>query len=133
MPIATSATPWRGVRPLTVHTIVPGESSVPTDRNHSAPWARMPGTFASVSTLFASVGGASVRSPGAAISIFAAEVTRSAPNSSAPWRYGGETRGNGPRPSIASSSPVSSPYRYSGGPSNTLSSTSVAHPAAWIS
>src|SRR5207248_11754646 len=54
-------------------------------------------------------------------------------NSSAPWRYGGDTRGNGPRPSIASSSPVSSPYRYSGGPSNTLSSTSVAQRAPWIS
>src|SRR5215207_449728 len=53
VPIATSATPWRGVCPVTVHTIVPGEPSVPTDRNQSAPRARMPGTFASVSTLFA--------------------------------------------------------------------------------
>ena len=57
---------------------------MPTARNHSAPWARMPGTFASVSTLFANVGGASVSSPGAAISTFAADGAGSAPNSSAP-------------------------------------------------
>src|SRR5918995_670218 len=60
VPIGSSATPWRGVWPVTVHTIVPGDSSVPIERNHSAPRARMPGTFASVSTLFARVGGASV-------------------------------------------------------------------------
>ena len=39
--------------------------------------------------------------------------------SSTPRRYGGAIRGNGWRPSITSSSAVSSPYRYSVGPSTT--------------
>jgi len=58
VPIATSATPACCVSPLTVQTMVPGESSVPTDRNQWAPWASTPGMFANVSTLLANVGGA---------------------------------------------------------------------------
>ena len=39
-------------------------------------------------------------------------------------------RGKGWRPSMASSSAVSSPYRYSPGPSNTSSSTPATNSAA---
>ena len=89
MPSANSPTPARSVRPLTVHTMVPGASGVPTDRKASGPSMTMAGTLASVSTLFTSVAAAG----------------------SMPSRYGGATRGNGGLPSIASSSAVSSPRR----------------------
>ena len=58
VPIGISATAARRVAPLTVHTSVPGDCSVPYARNASTPSARIRGTFASVSQLFASVGGA---------------------------------------------------------------------------
>ena len=63
VPIGTSPTPaWR-VEPDTVQIAVPGDSAVPTSRNHVAPLARISGTLASVSTLLASVGGASASRP----------------------------------------------------------------------
>ena len=67
----TSPTPWRTVEPVIVHTIVPGDSSVPSVRNQSAPRARMRATLARVSTLSTSAGGASDSPSGAAISTWA--------------------------------------------------------------
>ena len=102
---------------------------MPYSRNHSAPLARMSATLAIVSTLLASVGGAP---PSPAIATWAAEM-RPSPTSSAPWRYGGATRGNGGRPSTTSSRPVSSPNRYSFGPATMSIATPSAHPASVIS
>ena len=85
VPIATSATPWRRVRPDTVQTIVPGDSAVPAARNQSAPSASTRATFAIVSTLFTSVGGAASAASGAAIVNCEAEAS-SGPTSSTPWR-----------------------------------------------
>ena len=51
-----------------MHSTVPGDSSVPTSRNQSAPSASATVTCASVSTLSTSVGGASVSSSAPAIS-----------------------------------------------------------------
>ena len=50
-----------------------------------------------------------------AIALWAA-LMRPSPIASAPWRYGGATRGNGGRPSTTSSSPVSSPHMYAPAP-----------------
>src|SRR5262245_18983344 len=58
VPIGTSPTASRIVAPVIVHTIVPGDSGVPTDRNQSGPCTRMPGMLAMVSVLLTSVGGA---------------------------------------------------------------------------
>ena len=69
--MSTSPTPARRVLPVTVHTMVPGDSSVPSVRNHAAPRATMRGTLASVSTLSTSVGGATASPPGPAISTWA--------------------------------------------------------------
>jgi hypothetical protein len=85
---------------------VPGDSSVPMARNHSAPLAMMCAAAASVSTLLTTVG-------------FAVALADSVvPSSSrppdgvdenSPCRYGGRMRGSGSRPSITSSKPFSSP------------------------
>ena len=73
VPSAISATACRRVAPLTVHTTEPGDASVPSSRNQSAPSARMPATLAIVSTLLASVGGAMPSPPGSASSRSAAD------------------------------------------------------------
>ena len=83
VPIANSPTPARAVLPLTVHTIVPGDSAVPTLRNQSGPFTMIAGTFANVSTLLASVGGATVPAVGPASSTCAAEEL--AESMSAAW------------------------------------------------
>ena len=100
VPICTSATPCRRVAPVTVQTIVPGDSSVPSVRNQSAPRAMIRGTLAMVSTLLASVGGASLP-PSVAISTAAdrplpdvASDTVST-TSVTPRRNGGAMRGKG--------------------------------------
>lgn len=67
VPIASSATPGRRTRPVIVHTIVPGDSAVPTERNHSEPRSTILGTLASVSTLSTSVGGTTLSSAAVAI------------------------------------------------------------------
>ena len=54
VPSSNSPTPARGVQPLTVQTIVPGDSAVPNDRKSSGPSSTMRGTLARVSTLFTS-------------------------------------------------------------------------------
>src|ERR671910_308144 len=84
--------------PHKVNTIVPGDSSVPNERNHSAPRRRMCGTFASVSTLLTTVG-----------------LGESGDRKS-PSIHGGTMRGSGSLPSMTSSSAFSSPNRYSSGP-----------------
>jgi hypothetical protein len=117
VPIATSATPWRRSAPLSVQMTVPGDSAVPTDRNHSAPSASNGGMLAIVSTLLASVGGAGDPT-GPAIAVPAGS-SGVGPTSSTPCRNGGAMRGNGGLPSSTSSSPVSSPNRYSPGPRAT--------------
>ncbi len=100
---------------MIVQTIVPGDFSVPFSRNHAAPLTTIPGTLASDSRFSASVGGASDSPPPDAISTCAGDFdvgSRSpacSTTSSTPWRHGGAMRGNGGRPSIASSSAVSSP------------------------
>ena len=69
VPIMNSADARLAARcPVTVHTIVPGDSSVPSVRNHEPPRAMMPGTLARVSTLSTRAGGASVVVVGPAIS-----------------------------------------------------------------
>ena len=99
----------------------------------------MAGRLANVSTLPASVGGAIESALGPAISTCAAErlpvSTSSASSniSSTPSRYGGAMRGNGGRPSITSSSAVSSPKRYSSGPVTTETGTVAVQPSASIS
>ena len=101
VPISTSPTPWRLVDPITVHTIVPGDSSVPSVRNQPAPRAMIRGTLARVSTLSTSVGGASVSVPGPAISTWAGRLLRESTSlarsttSRTPRRKGGATRGKG--------------------------------------
>jgi hypothetical protein len=55
-PSSTSPTAGRTTSPTTVATTVPGESLVPSERNQSAPRARMCGTLHSVSTLLTTVG-----------------------------------------------------------------------------
>ena len=106
VPIANSPTPCVDVRPVTVHTTVPGDSMVPTSRNQAGPLATMPATFAMVSTLLMRTG----------FSITQSTPSLSAGDDSAPWRYGGVTRGNGGRPSSTSSMADSSPNRYCLGP-----------------
>ena len=112
VPIGISATPARLVEPLIVQTIVPGDSSVPSERNQSGPLAMIPGTFAIVSTLLTRAGGASV-SPairtGAASPLSLTASASPATTSMTPRRHGGAMRGNGGRPSTASSNAVSSP------------------------
>ena len=56
MPSSISPTKGAATSPTTVATVVPGDSAVPIDRNQSAPSRTMRGTWASVSTLFTSVG-----------------------------------------------------------------------------
>ena len=86
---------------------------MPSVRNQAAPRAMIFGTLAIVSTLSTSTDGASVSSP--AISTWAASPLSAVASASVsttsttPRRYGGAMRGNGGRPSSASSSPVSSP------------------------
>src|SRR5581483_11509635 len=99
----------------------------PAWRNQAAPWARMPGTLAMVSALLTSAGAAGVWPPGVAMTEPAPE-TGSAPTSSTPRREGGAMRGNGSRPATTSRRAVSSPNRYSDGPSTTRNGSSV-HPA----
>ena len=102
LPIATSPTPGRSTSPVTVTTIVPGDSGVPTDRNQPAPFSMIAGTFASVSTLFARTGGASVSSSAVAISTSAARplsepTSSSVSTSTTPRRSGGrDPRERGP-------------------------------------
>ncbi len=94
VPRGTSPTPWRRVFPVTVHTIVPGDSSVPMVRNQAGPRATMRATLASVSVLLTSAGVTGSSGPAA--------VAR-------PRRKVGTTRGNGQRPSMVSSRALSSP------------------------
>src|SRR5439155_488753 len=69
--------------------------------------------------------------PAAGIAIVVpAGSSGSGPNSSMPCRYGGAMRGNGGRPSSTSSSPVSSPKRYSRGPATIPTFTSSHQPAS---
>ena len=83
VPMANSPTPARSVSPVTVQTIVPGESSVPTDRNHSrAVRAGCRGTFARVSTLSTS--------DTSAVAPRAAARWRRSWSSTMPRRYGGD-------------------------------------------
>ena len=114
-PIGSSYTPGYRTSPLSVSNIVPGESSVPIDRNHSAPSRRMYETFASVSGLFTTVGlGLSGRRKSPSI-------------------HGGTVRGRGGLPSITSRSAFSSPKRYSSGPVTSSTGTSPIRSAAAIS
>src|SRR5688500_13722822 len=53
---STAPTSGATTSPTTVVTTIPGDSAVPIDRNHSAPLARMWGTFDRVSTLLTRVG-----------------------------------------------------------------------------
>ena len=100
VPMITSPTPARSTAPVTVHTIVPGDSSVPSVRYHEAPRARMWATLASVSTFSTRAG---VASPAPTISMSADRpVSRSSPgvppsaaSSWRPRRNGGAMRGNG--------------------------------------
>jgi len=52
VPISTSWTPGRATSPTTVAITVPGDASVPIDRNQCAPLAMMWAAVASVSALF---------------------------------------------------------------------------------
>ena len=72
VPMASSPTPGRRTSPVTVHTMVPGDSGVPSSRNQSAPRATMWVTCARVSTLSTRAGGATVSGPGPAISTWPA-------------------------------------------------------------
>ena len=56
VPMGTSKLPGRSTLPLIVNIFVPGDFSVPSERNHSAPCTTMSGTFISVSTLLMTVG-----------------------------------------------------------------------------
>ena len=109
VPISTSTTVGRTTSPTTVQTIGPGDSSVPIDRYHSGPRARMWGTLASVSTLLTSVGLA--LSAGWASFLGAEDQPACGPVANRPCRYGGAQRGSGSSPSMTWSRPVSSPSR----------------------
>src|SRR4029450_2721258 len=98
-----------------------------SSRNQSGPSATMAGTLARVSTLLASAGGTSP--PGEARSA-PAEYAGSSPTSVAPLRSGGARRGGGVRPATTASRAVSSPNRYSDGPSTRSMVTSDAQSAA---
>src|SRR3954451_10874440 len=83
-------------------------------------------TLANVSTLFTSTGGTTFCSVSVPSSTLPARplpaatssyCSSSSTTSTTPRRHGGVMRGNGGRPSTTSSSAVSSPYRYSRGPS----------------
>ena len=91
VPRGSSTTAWRRTSPHTVNTIVPGDASVPFARSQSGPSATMRGTFASVSTLFTSVG------------------LSAGGRANSPCMNGRAVRGIGGFPSITSSRPVSSP------------------------
>ena len=136
VPIGSSITCASTDGPLTVHTTVPGARSVPTSRNQAAPNRMMPGTLASVSTFWASAGGARESGPPVASSTCAGRPlplstsSSVSTTSSTPRRHGGAIRGNGGRPSTTSSSAVSSPKRYSAGPSSTSIATPSHQPAA---
>src|SRR5712691_12883654 len=55
-PRGSSYRPGRPTSPESVNTMVPGDLSVPNDRNQSAPFRRMCGTLDNVSTLLTTVG-----------------------------------------------------------------------------
>ncbi len=131
--MANSPMPCRRVLPVTVHTIVPGEMSVPTLRNHAAPRRTMPGTLDSVSTLSTSAGAYHPSPPSSANAAPDAECPVRRAVGSTPRRNGGDTLGNAGRPSITSRSPVSSPYRYEPGPSTMRTAMPSVQPAAPIS
>jgi hypothetical protein len=114
-PSGSSNTPSRRTSPQMVNTIVPGAASVPLARSQSGPSARMWGTFAKVSTLLTSVG------------LSAGALANS------PWMKGRATRGRGGRPSITSSSPVSSPNSYRSGPRTRSMGTPPSASASRIS
>ena len=114
-PSGSSNTPSRRTSPQMVKTIVPGAPSVPLARSQSGPSARMWGTLAKVSTLLTRVG------------LSAGGLANS------PWMNGRATRGRGGRPSITSSSPVSSPNRYRSGPRTISTGTPPSASASRIS
>ena len=107
VPSSTSPTSGAMTSPTTVQMMVPGDSGVPRERNQSTPRARIVGTLLSVSTLLTSVGlavGPSLPICGALPShpVVMSEAKR-------PCWYGGKSRGSALRPSMTSSSAVSSP------------------------
>src|SRR5688572_12400541 len=131
VPAGTSYTPGRATAPVTVQSRVPGVFAVPTERNQLAPLAMIIATLANVSTLLTSTGGTTLSSLSVASSTLADSAlpastssiwSTSSTTSTSPRRHGGAMRGNGGRPSITSSRAVSSPYRYSRGPSTTTNS-----------
>ena len=83
VPSAISLTPSCWTAPVTVTTIVPGDFSVPTERNQSDPWARIAGRLDTVSRLFTSVGGSSLP-PSAGDSSSELAVDAPSPSSSIP-------------------------------------------------
>src|SRR4051794_21463216 len=107
VPSSTSPTSGATTSPVTVHTMVPGDSAVPRDRNHSAPRARIAGTLLRVSTLLTSVGFAARTSRPTGWLLPSQPVVMSVANR--PCWYGGNSRGSALRPSITSSRAVSSP------------------------
>ena len=131
VPISTSPTSGATTSPTTVATIVPDDSSVPIDRNHSAPRARMCGTFESVSTLFTSVG----FGPAPVSEWLLADDSQPSwgDEANSPCSCGANQRGSGGRPSITSSIAFSSPNRYSSGPATTVTEQSPHSPAVWNS
>ena len=96
--------------------MVPGDCSVPTERNQSAPRARMFGRWDSVSALLTDVG-------------FRGEPW----TSKRPFMYGGYRRGFASRPSMTSSIAFSSPNRYTSGPRTMVVCTWPIIPASTIS
>ena len=109
VPISTSTTVGVTTSPTTVQTIGPGDSSVPIDRYHSGPRARMCGTLDNVSTLLTSVG--LDWFVGSASLLGADDQPACGPVANRPCWYGGAQRGSGSSPSMTWSRPVSSPNR----------------------
>src|SRR5262245_2537268 len=132
VPSSNSATPACCTSPTTVAIAVPGDSAVPAERYQSAPRARISGTFASVSTLVTSVGLLPTTSASSETGAPADQPTGGVVANS-PIRYGGMIRGSGSPPSTTSSSPVSSPYRYSSGPVTMLIGIVPSTPTSAIS
>ena len=132
VPHNTSTTPARSASPTTVHTTVPGDSGVPRDRYHDAPFARTCVTLANVSTLLTDVGFDSCprECPGSG-SCDCQPSCGAVANK--PCTYGGSQRGNGSLPSMTSSSAFSSPKRYSSGPATMPIERSPTIPACCIS
>ena len=94
----TSKTPGRFTVPERHTSRVPPDLSVPSLANQSAPFSKMAGTAASVSTLFTTVG---------------------QPKSPTTAGKGGLSRGQPFLPSSDSSIPVSSPQMYAPAPRTT--------------